>query len=94
MVSYVRKHSTDERLNRPFRETNNLRRSRYKKTCQRRFDAQRKAFSKQDLDTSSSSSSSDMDIFNAEEWEDEVTDDDESKVINLKICQMIQFGLY
>ena len=42
MVDYVRSHSKDDNWIRPQRVTNIERRARYKKTCQLRFNAQRK----------------------------------------------------
>ena len=42
MVDFVRRNSKNPELTRPQRVTNIKRRKIYKKTCQRRFDAQRK----------------------------------------------------
>ena len=82
MVAFVRKHSNDERLNRPFRETNIFRRRRYKKTCQRRFDAQRKFMGKKTVvEESSPESESGEDLFDDANWGDASGDEDPDKKV-------------
>ena len=76
MVGYVRRHSKDEKLTRPLRETHNFRRARYKNTCQRRFDAQRKMMGSKTIVEISSSDSEDSDDILGDMWDDDKSSDD------------------
>ena len=74
-MGYVRRYSKDEKLTRPLRETHHFRRARYKNTCQRRFDAQRKMMGSKTI-VEISSDDEDSDDILGDMWDDDKSSDD------------------